>query len=366
MKNCLGVHPRSVADNTRDSAMELLRIITMFLIVLHHFTVHSGNVFANSDLSIERFWLATIQLGGKVGNNLFVLLSGYFLINSRGCIINFKRIIKYCFQVWFYSIGISIMVFLMFPETMSIRNIINSIFPLASSTWWFATSYFVLYLLHPFLNKMIYALNKKEHATLCCILMVLWCIFPTFLNLFFESSNVLWFITLYIIAAFIRIHDFQLEKRKTLFLLIYSLLFTYIATFIFIYVGSIWQPIASKAMFFYNQDKLNILLISIATFLIFKGMKMSHCSSVNKIASCAFGVYLIHEHPLFRDLLWQGIFSKAAFQESILLIPYSLVVSCVVFCLCCLIDIARQIFIERKIFSKLSIFAERIQKLIMN
>ena len=65
----------------RNSAIELLRIISMIMIVFHHFAVHGGFDFGAS-LSPTHFWYNFILMGGKIGVNVFVLISGYYLIDN--------------------------------------------------------------------------------------------------------------------------------------------------------------------------------------------------------------------------------------------------------------------------------------------
>lgn len=67
----------------RNSNLELLRIISMFLIVLGHFAWQT-NWSVNNDTSLIRLGaIHCLWIGGKLGVNLFILISGYFLINSK-------------------------------------------------------------------------------------------------------------------------------------------------------------------------------------------------------------------------------------------------------------------------------------------
>ncbi len=65
----------------RQSSIELLRIIAMILIVAHHFEIHGGFAYPQDAVSVNRIWMQFISSGGKVGVNIFVLLSGYFLVS---------------------------------------------------------------------------------------------------------------------------------------------------------------------------------------------------------------------------------------------------------------------------------------------
>ena len=88
-------------DN-RESNFELLRIISMILIVLHHYALHGG-LFQPNNLN-EKVGLF-ILLGGKIGVNVFVIISGYFLVNSK---FRIKKLLQLIGQVYFYAIFIII------------------------------------------------------------------------------------------------------------------------------------------------------------------------------------------------------------------------------------------------------------------
>ena len=63
---------------------------------------------------------------------------------------------------------------------------------------------------------------------------------------------------------------------------------------------------------------------------------------VDRIASAALGVYLIHDHPIVRRWLWTMAFDGARFQSSLLLIPYSLAAAAIVYALCTALELLRK------------------------
>ncbi len=83
----------------RQSNIELLRIIAMLIIIAHHFAVHSGFEFSNDAVTVNRLWIQFIQIGGKTGVNVFVLISGYFLITSKT--LKTSKAIKLWLQIFF-------------------------------------------------------------------------------------------------------------------------------------------------------------------------------------------------------------------------------------------------------------------------
>ena len=64
----------------RNSNIELLRIVSMVLIAMFHFSVHGAwpeNGPLASDTAVEM-----LSFGGKVGVNCFVLITGYFMVHG--------------------------------------------------------------------------------------------------------------------------------------------------------------------------------------------------------------------------------------------------------------------------------------------
>lgn len=102
----------------RNSNFELLRIISMLLIVFHHSVVH-GLLIASASMNqgtpvSNQVWLTTftgqlVAMFGKVAVAVFVMISGYFLVNSSfSWEKSLKKILFLVAQVYFYSPEMSI------------------------------------------------------------------------------------------------------------------------------------------------------------------------------------------------------------------------------------------------------------------
>lgn len=336
-------------NKDRNSSIELLRIIAMVMIVFHHFSVHGGFDFDYRVITIPRLWYNFIIMGGKIGVDIFVLISGYFLIEDNKYIFNWKRIAKFWGQVFFYSIAITLAFSLIGKVDLGIKEIIKALLPITFTKWWFASTYFVLYLLHPFINKLLRSLDKKTHQVLVVCLLICWCIIPTFTARGFESNSLLWFVVLYCIASYVKLYGLNPKyKSKHYFLMwiVFSIL-TYISSCVFSILGTKLNFFASHATYFYGQEKITTLLISLSLFMAFATLKMPYRKWINLIASTTFGVYLIHDNGVVRPFLWLDVFKNANYQNSNMIIVYSIIVVCIVFVLCSLIDLVRQKTFEK-------------------
>ncbi|KAA9302211.1 acyltransferase family protein [Aerococcus sanguinicola] len=75
----------------RQTNIELLRIISIIMIIFHHFAVHGGFNWEATAITIPHFWYNFIVIGGKVGVNIFILISGYFLITKQDKLFDVKK-----------------------------------------------------------------------------------------------------------------------------------------------------------------------------------------------------------------------------------------------------------------------------------
>lgn len=334
----------------RNSSIELLRILSMIMIVFHHFAIKGGFEWDPSYVGIPLFWFNLMVMGGKIGVNVFVLISGYFLVSSKGSTFNLRRILKFWGQVFFYSIAIYVVFGICGISGFGLKSLASALLPITFSTWWFASIYFVLYLLHPFMNKLLHSLDQKTYQSLLAMLVVCWSVIPTFTATKFQANSLLWFMTIYAIGGYARLYGFN-PKFKTKHYLgmcgVFSVL-TYATSVVFTFLGTKWHGLASHAGYFYGQEeKLTVLLISVSLFMAFAAMEMNYHKWINVIASATFGVYLIHENQIVQPVLWLKLFRNFQYQDSLMLIPYSIFAVAIVFAVCTVIDLIRQ-----KVFEK--------------
>ena len=87
----------------RDSSIELFRIITMLMIVAHHYVVNSGvmGLIAGQKLWGANGFLLCMGAWGKVGINCFVLITGYFMCEKS---ISLRKFLKLYLEIVFYAL----------------------------------------------------------------------------------------------------------------------------------------------------------------------------------------------------------------------------------------------------------------------
>ena len=163
--------------------IELLRIVSMLLIVCNHFEGHALAIqgFEWGAAHLYSNWL--IRGIGYIGVNLYVLISAYFLCQSS---FKAKKLLKLLIEVWFYSMIIYGLFVGTGQVSFSFIGFFKSFLPTLCSQYWFITCYVVMYILSPFFNKLISTLHEKQTLIRFSILLfVLFCVIP---NFFFFSE----------------------------------------------------------------------------------------------------------------------------------------------------------------------------------
>lgn len=336
----------------RQSNIELLRIIAMIFIIAHHFAVHGGFNFSTDIITVNSLWIQFIKIGGKIGVNIFVLISGYFLINTKT--VKTSKAFKLWFQIFSYSVLIYMLFVLIGLEPFGKRNFIKQCLPITYSKWWFASTYFILYLLCPFINKLLVSLDKKSYLNLLIILGVCWCIIPTLTNETVQSNSLLWFIFLYSLSGYIRLHG-STSKIKGITYITLSFIITVITWLSSILICKF----EIKTLEFYGMQKLPILIISLLLLKGFLQINIKPNRVINIISSATFGVYLIHDNGYIRPFIWKTIFKNAAYSRSKYLIPYSIFVIAIVFIICTIIELLRIYIFEKKYLKIIEISANK-------
>ncbi|MBD5098257.1 MAG: acyltransferase [Clostridiales bacterium] len=351
----------------RQSNIELLRIIAMLMIIICHFSTHGGFQFPSGELSVNRLWTQCLTFGGNLGVDIFVLISGYFLISSA----RFKtdKALKLALQIFTYSVLFLAVFTLAGANPYGIRTVITCLFPITYSGWWFASTYFILYLISPYLNKLLRGLDKQDYQKMLALLTVCWCIIPTFSGSAYGSSYLLWFAYLYAVSAYIRLHVEKIAiGPRAAFLGAFAAMLTAFLAFV---ISDLFESripsIGNLAAYVIHMQRLPTVLTALFLFLGFLQIDIGCNRAVNQISSATFGVYLIHENNFVRPFLWGTLFQNASFADSPFLIPYSLAATLIVFVCCTLIELSRMAVLEKHymgLVKKVSLYIDsRIERL---
>ncbi len=316
----------------RMANLELLRCVAMMMVVVLHYLGKGGlltDLTQNSLGSVGvTAWL--LESFCIVAVNVYMFISGYFL-----CMSSFKvsRLLQLWLQVWVYSVSLGLLGALtgiMAENTFDIHYVLTLVFPVLMGHYWFMTSYVFLYLLLPFVGMAASRMTKKQLQIGLGFLLFVFCIVKSILPLRLEMDeqgyNYLWYLCVFLTAAYVRRFwlptpkemnetetigkGFSLRKKGCSFgLYVGGCLLIFVGTItlraIYLHTGSLGRMLGMCM----EYNHILPFLASIGLFGVFYHMEIKGKTAriVTKIAPYTLGVYLLHENIGLR-YTWQNWF----------------------------------------------------------
>ena len=344
-------------NRKRQSNFELLRIVSMLMIVAYHLYIHGvyriGVVSFDThtwflENTVNKFFSLLFIPGGEIGVGIFFMLTGYFLCEKDS--VHFSRVV---IRAVFYSL-ISILIsvaIIMYrggaaPTSDFIGNLLRYVFfPVFEGNWWFASAYLFLLMLVPFLNVFLRGENRLIIVFICYL-------YVASVLIGAPHFDVIKAVFFYTMGALFKSRRLK-HNSKQIFLFVF-LFFVIWLFIVFLNVGLLLH---------HNKMMQKLLPFAISAFLvpagvwllfqIFSSMDIGYNEAVNKIASTTFGVYLLHDSKVVRHILWNPILKIADWQIYQSFFPIiALFEVFALFMICSIVDFMYQRVFEKRISGK--------------
>lgn len=339
---------KSMNKSVKQSNFELLKIISMFFIVLHHFVVYDVYDINTqvSGITLNKFLLQFLGNQAFIANNIFFMISAWFLCDASGIFEGKKvglRIWKLERQMLFYSLLFGVVSLFTVKDWLLM---VKSLLPLTTGLWWYPSSYAFFLLFQPFYQKMLLKCSKQEMKWLIGVMIGIWSI-PTLLPTeIFElgANNTTCFFMLYAIIFYIKKwHMDVLNYKKIRWLLLISYILVVISIVALDFIGK-WVPSTAQSSAYYIRADFRFfpVVISVCIFLCSVQWKIQS-NMVNILGGATFGVYLIHMYPTVAKWLLQEHFNLEPLMDKPYLIAYVLGVVVLIYMGCSILEWVRQV-----------------------
>lgn len=301
-------------DKPRNYGIDLLRMLSMYMIVVQHILLHKGIytlpfLTPNAPVFVTE-WIMYVCCYSAV--NCFALISGYVGIDRKKFML--VPSVMLWMRTFFYTFIITLLFAAFTPEKVGKTEWLGAVFPIYTNQYWYISSYYGLIVIMPLLNKGINTLDAKKLKMLTIALIAAFSIFPTLLQTDAMNTvagfSTMWLIVLYIIGAY-------LKRRGDLKSSVLKCFICYLAmSAISLAVKMIIAPF-HNSYDFYELAKSNPLisytsptLLGAAVFLVLAFSKIKIHEAAKKVIALlsplALGVYIIHVNPL----IWLNIMPK--------------------------------------------------------
>ncbi len=334
----------------RDSNLELYRIISMLLIIAHHYVVNSGltsisGPIAADPTSWRSLFLLSFGAFGKTGINCFLFITGYFMCRSN---ITAKKFIKLFGEVVFYDVLLNCIFWLTGYAPFSLGSFITNILPFTKIAQNFTGCYIVFFLFIPFLNILIAKITQKQHLYLIFLCGFTYVFMGTIPFFSVTMNYVSWYIVLFFIVSYVRIYPSKFFE-KTAFWGVCSLAFIILSICSVLACAWLGKKVDSFFPFLFVTDSntLLALLTGFSSFMFFKNLKIKYNKIINLFASATFGVLLIHAAgDNMRKWLWVDVLGNVTMYNSKWMPLHAVLSVFAIFIVCAFIDLLRIKLIE--------------------
>jgi surface polysaccharide O-acyltransferase-like enzyme len=303
-----------VAEKKRRANYELLRVLAMLMVVVMHFLARSDSLLeTDTSVSFVRLTGSFLEAFCLVAVNVYVLLSGYFGVKSP-----FKpsKAVGLLCQIWFYALLIPLVLGLLglptSASTLGVYGLIQYLFPIETEHYWFATSYFMLYLLSPVLSVAVKHMSRKQLQITLGGLLILFSVIKSFSPFVFAFDrygyDLPWFICVYLTAAYLSLYGLPAFEKRGWLLYVGSCLAGFGVNLSMCLLAKRWDSFSYYATVPFHYNYILCLAGAVGLFYGFSKIRIKEGKTadlIRRLGSLSFGVYLLHEHIDLRQQ-WYG------------------------------------------------------------
>lgn len=328
----------------RNLGIDLLRIISMYMIIILHL-LGQGGILANLEFFSIKYDLAWIlEIFCFCSVNLYGLITGYVMVGSK---FNYKKIIKLWVGVIFWSVILTLVMNLLYPNAIGIKDIIKSFFPVVYNEYWYFSAYVLLFFCSPFISKFIDILDKAYFKKF--LLVMIFC--TSFVGIISDpfvvvsGNSFVWLFVLYLFGAYIKKYG-MFDSVKNLYLLFITLFmvgFVFLAKCIILKNSYFFSKFVSDG-FLIKHNSFPIFIASISIFIILIRLKISNRylkRFIKRLAPATFGVYIIHAQTWIWVLVMKDGFKFLIKYDAVTMILLVLSIAFMIYMLCSYLEMIR-------------------------
>lgn len=354
------------SNTTRNMGIDLLRIVSMFLVVFLHVLGRGGVLESAPILSVNYEIAWFIEIAAYCAVNCYALISGYVGIRGH---YRYSNLVLLWLRVAFYTILITFVFAVGTTGKVGKQEILGAIFPISTEQYWYFTAYAGMFLFIPFVNLFVQRASQSQVRAVIHGCILLFSILPTVFRrdifVLKDGYSALWMLILYLIGGYIGKYGFWQRKKSSHLAIIYfsCVMLSWLCKFGIEAERMYLHGETRQTQFLVNYTSPTILLAGIVLLLIFSRIKAGGMAGklIALFAPLSFSVYLIHFHPLVKYYVLQNRFSWITGLNPLMMVGTLILIVVVIFISCSLFDMIREyIFKKIKLKKKLIQLEEKL------
>ena len=275
----------SVQHTRRNSNLELLRIIAMYMIVFIHANLNLSTFCGGKSMI---FFNGLVNGICNIGVTCFILISGYYGVQFK-----LKKLVKMECMMISYSLLEILLMYLVMPEQLQgaalQEQLVKSLLPFISRKYWFYSCYVCLMLLSGYIQKLIEVLKTEEMKKLLVLLIILFSVLPTIF--YFElvpdnGKGLVQMIMVYMVGRYIRFYYDRKLPGKAVLVFIGLWIINGVSHELPIQVGGIFHHLC-------KDNSITNLAMAVILFFTFKNLNFQ-LDIINRLAKNVFAVFALN------------------------------------------------------------------------
>lgn len=237
------------------------------------------------------------------------MLSGYLGVQSTKR--SSYRAIELLSISIIYSVILSAVFLIAFPNQMNKGNLINGFFPILEGRYWYLYCYIPLRLLQPYINKLILNLTIRQHKNLLILLIVCGSVIPSFIHQdtlgLKEGYSFAWLFICYFIGAYIKRNE---ESPKVYYVGRWIFLYFFLSFILVMGNCFLYIIYGTCVNYFVSYTSPIVLGMGIGLLIGLKNLRRTsrEYRILALLSDLAFDVYLLHCHILVYNIILNGTF----------------------------------------------------------
>lgn len=361
-------------DTKRNYGIDLLRVISMIMVCLLHVLNHGGILSAceNGGDTVKIACSSLLQAATMCAVNCYAMISGYVGCESKHKLSN---IIYLTLHVTFYSVLITAIFFFVNrggSYSIGIVDLAKAFFPGLFAQYWYFTAYFVLFFFMPALNiiadKMEKALFLKTLFGIAIVVSIL----PTFFHADPAKTELgystIWLMIMYLFGSYLKKYNpmGNYGNGKKFFGYVACVLVAWLGKYVteWMLFGVLGKKMAGGIFYEYTSPTTVICAIALVSFFANTKLNERMIRFTKFFAPVSFGVYLIHELKVVREVILVDRFCGYADQNIFLMLLLVLLTSLMLWFVCSMVDKLRLMFFDAiKVRNFCECIGEKIENL---
>ncbi|MBR4326092.1 MAG: hypothetical protein IKP73_11265 [Bacteroidales bacterium] len=275
---------------SRASNIELLRLVAIFFVILHHLTIKGADTVGYiTPYSFEQHGITGIIINSFCicAVNLFLLITGWFGVKNL-----YKGVVRLVIDCIVFGTISYLCLCSFFDHGFAVTEWFKSSLFTPNR---FVTVYMMLLIISPLIERALEGIDLALFTKFIILFTIIEVVFGYVFN-YSNGYDLVHFAYMYCLARYLR-HTYEekwnITTRK--YSLVIYLVTSVVLAAAFIFLNVVVHK-GNDALWFFRYNNPLIIITAISLFLFFTGLNFSN-KIINLLATGVFGTFILHTTP---------------------------------------------------------------------